>query len=180
MTIEERRQRLTPPLRKPDTGLRAAHINRPRLLENFTPKIGPAPAETKKPEKDRHPLREYFCRWCDRRITARLPPPGWINVRRHVYRGSLPIPEGLDKEQQKIYRRRCSMGFGYYCCWECLSAAMPRLAELNWQLNQRKVGLRRLNPGEDPPAMPPHVKKAAPSETRSKKVRRKLLRRRTR
>jgi hypothetical protein len=132
--IQEYRSKLKPPLRKPDLRLRDAHLNRrPKLIEGFVakpatpppvaakkparppepvlpPASSPSPQPAKEPPVDRHPLREYFCRWCDTRITARLPPVGWLNLRRHVFRGSLPVPEGLSKQEQNIYRHRLSIG----------------------------------------------------------------------
>jgi hypothetical protein len=99
----------------------------------------------------------------NKQIIGYLPPCGWINIRRHVFRDSVPVPEGLTEQEQKIYRRRVTMGLGFFCSWKCLLAAMPRLGELNRQLNERGIGLRRLAPGEPPPPMPPRVQKGGPT-----------------
>jgi hypothetical protein len=60
-------------------------------------------------------LKLYFCRTCDNRIASRLPPLGWLNLRRHVFPGSVAPPEGLSLSDQWVHRRRVSMGLGYFC-----------------------------------------------------------------
>jgi hypothetical protein len=166
--IQEQKPKLRPPLARPTPTPGKPHLNRPprlRLLENFTAKPAtPPPAAT--PPKEKNPpsprYRQFFCRFCDRRITASLPPAGWLNLRRHIFRGTVAIPEGLSKRDQHTYQRRCSMGLGLFCSFECLDAAMPRLRELVRDLNRRRVGTRLLDPGEAPPAMVPHVQKGSP------------------
>jgi hypothetical protein len=134
--IQESKRKLRPPLAKPNPVLREAHLNRrPRLIENFAktttapapvetlPKLEkpPAPVSTPAPSakapKEPPPLRLYFC---DARIASRLPPLGWLNLRRHIFPGSLGVPQGLSPEEQRTYRLRISMGLGFYCSWPCL------------------------------------------------------------
>jgi hypothetical protein len=178
---------IQPPLAKPDSAIRQAHLNRPPLLRNYSPKPAAVPPQSpkspvepgqpvkelkrkstpaapapRKPPPDLRPEREYFCRTCDRRITARWPPVGWLNLRRHIYRKSIALPEGLTEREQKVYRKRVTMGLGLFCGWNCLLAAMPRLGALCAELNERGIGLRRLAPGEQPANLLSHATKGGP------------------
>jgi hypothetical protein len=81
------------------------------------------------------------------------PPPGWLSLERHVARKSLAAP----------YRKQMRMGLGLYCSWDCFVRALPRLRELNRELNERGVGLKRLRPGEAPRLLPPPVTKGGPT-----------------
>lgn len=103
-------------------------------------------------------LYEYFCRYCDRRETGCLPPPFWLNLRRHVVRGSLVPPPDLPKQEREVHRRRCSMGL--YCSWNCLVAAMPRLGKLYHHLQEQGVGMRPL--AKAPAVLPSPVTKGGP------------------
>jgi hypothetical protein len=159
--IEERKRTLQPPL-KPAPALRDGHVKRPSLIRDFSPKPTPPPTPPKEKTPPAPRYRQFFCRSCDRRITTSLPPAGWFNLRRHIFRGTVAVPEGLSRQDQHTYQRQCSMGLGLFCSCECLDAAMPRLRELVRELNRRRVGTRLLDLGEAPPAVVPHVQKGSP------------------
>jgi hypothetical protein len=179
------RQPLRPPLRRPERITRVIPLS-PHLqiggsrtrpvatplpaCENLAPlaapssPVPPTSVEERRKEPPSPPaLREYFCRHCDRRVSGGLPPPGWLNLRRHIVPGSLgsPFPE-LPKLVRKIQRQRVTMGLGFFCSWECLTAAMPRLGELHRSLQNRGIGLRPLSEGEAPPRLPPVARKGGP------------------
>ncbi len=164
---------LVPPLRRPAATLsrRGSHPQLSAILAQPAPSspssIQPAraPAPVPLPAAEKRPkepppalaLHEYFCRTCDRRETGRVPPPGWLNLRRHVCRGTLAPPLGRSKQEREVRRRRCSMGLGLYCSWPCLMAAMPRLSELYRALQEQGVGACPLQPGEAPFELPPSM-----------------------
>ncbi|HKD45171.1 MAG TPA: hypothetical protein VKD24_05895 [Candidatus Angelobacter sp.] len=161
---------LRPPL-KPGLTAGGQPNGRPKLLKNFQVKVTTpppveaptveAPPNRKKKAKplSEQPLRLYFCRQCDLRIASRLPPTGWINIRRHIFPGSVQVPENMSPSDRWLHRRRVSMGLGLYCSATCLAGAMPRVVELIRQLDERGVGLKRLGEGEAPPVMPPCAQK---------------------
>jgi hypothetical protein len=152
----QERPKLKPPL-KPAPA-RDGHVNRPRLLKDFVvkPTAPVPPSGSSQPPTRRD--RVYFCRFCGRQSTGFLPP-AWLCVERGVVAGSLPVPEGLSERDGKHFAKRTTMRLGIFCSWKCLALAAPRLEQLVRELNERGVGLRRLEPGEAPPAMPACVQK---------------------
>jgi hypothetical protein len=95
--------------------------------------------------------REYFCRQCDWRNQGNIPV-GWWHLSRHAVEGSLPAP----------WDRRHSQPMGIYCSLECLLEVLLRLELLEADLKQLGVGLKKLKPGERPPALPAPVQKGSP------------------
>jgi hypothetical protein len=151
--IQEQRQKLKPPLAKPDAALRDVHLNRrPRMIANFSPKppTVPPPPDPK-PEKPPAPVREFFCRTCDRRASGAIPA-GWWRLNRHVVRGSLPPP----------WERSHVQPFGLYCSLVCLLESLPRLELIEADLVRRGVGLRKLAQDEQPPVLPKPVTRGGP------------------
>jgi hypothetical protein len=151
---------LRPPLRKPQPTSKPSktppHLGttvpipqterQKKFAASPKPAAAPAPPTPKPPQ-------EYFCRSCDRRALGTIPP-GWWSLGRRVIRGSLPAP----------WSRNHVQSMGLFCSLRCVFAALPRLEQLEADLNARGVGMRPLAPGEPPPQLPPPVKRGGPQE----------------
>jgi hypothetical protein len=51
---------------------------------------------------------------------------------------------------------------GIYCSLICLLEALPRLELLEADLKRRGIGLKKLQPGEQPPVLPAPAKQGGP------------------
>jgi hypothetical protein len=151
--------RLRPPLKKPDTALRAAHlVGRPPLIRNVQPIAKPVSPEQAKPTAalattpSADLKKEIFCRVCDKRVIGSIPP-GWYRLVRRI------VPGSLGPHLPANRQRQTEMPMGLYCSIHCLISATKRLSELDESFRKQGIGLKPLAPAEQPPLLPPPATK---------------------